>query len=251
MTTATKEQNQSKDKIMMEENLMKYLGSCTRSFLDELILTFNDEEALKLYQYAHSIKKKQDVMYQTITKDLEKGLDQFNAIKEFHEYVEGSAESVKEAQETMKSYRAGLQGKVNDISNNFEINEETRDYQKEILGKLKCTKLIENGLKGYGKAVVAGHVIGKQDQVVTAANYIAVEASQIVKHQDLSDKSLEGVKKVIKNVNTGINKLVATLHDEEGNLNAKVNSLVAETVEQRKHMEDKINAFVPQPVKNK
>lgn len=252
MTTATQEQNSTStstaDKAMQEENLMKYIGSCTRAFLDELILTFNDEDALKLYQYAHSTKKKQDVMYKTITKDLEKGSDQLNAVKEFHNYVECSAESVKEAQATMKSYKGGLRKRVNDIDNQFKIEPETRKAQQDILGQQKCCKLIENGLKGYGKAVVAGHVIGKQDQVVAAANFISVEVSQIVKHQDLSNKSLEGVKKVYKGVNKPISSLVKRLQDDKGDLNAKADSLVAYTVDQRKGMEARIKDFVSQSV---
>lgn len=257
MTTSIQEQNKSlnlsNEKAMMEKDLMKYLGSCTREFLDELVLTFNDEEALQSYQYAHSTKKKRGEIYRLIVQNVD--VDKFHIVKDFYNYVSGSAEDIakakKEYQETMTSYKSGLQSRVEGIRLQFEIKPETRDYQKQILGQMECCKLIENGLKGYGKAVVAGHVIGKEDQVVAAANYIAVEASQIVKHQDLSDKSLEGVKKLVKNVNSGINNLVATLHDENGELNAKANSLVAETVEQRKQMTDKINQFVSQPVNEK
>lgn len=255
MTTATETKVQDKTSASKsslpelanaeKENLMEYLGSCTRAFLDELILTFNDEEALKLYQYAHSTKKKQNVMYQIVTKDLEKSSSQFEAIKEFHDYVQGSAESVNEAKETMKSYRAGLQGKVNDIGTKFVIKEQTKERQKEILGQVKCNKDIEEGLKGIGKAIVAGHIIGKKDQVVAAANHISEEvSSKIIKYQDLSDKSLEGVKKVTRNTNKSINKLVQTLLDKEGNLNAKANGLV---VEQPNPATNNVNEPVPQP----
>lgn len=245
MTTQTQTKPQDKTSVNAEEeNLMKYLGSCTRAFLDELILTFNDEEALKLYQYAHSTKKKQNVMYQIVTKDLEKGSEQLTAIKDFHDYVQGSAKDVEEAQDTMKSYRAGLQGKVNDIGTKFVINEQTKDCQKEILGQMKCNKDIEEGLKGYGKAVVAGHIIGKEKQVVAAADHIAVEvSSKVIKYQDLSDKSLEGVKKVTRNTNKGINKIVQTLLDKEGNLNAKADSLLAP-------QPDNVQESVTQPVNN-
>ena len=252
MTTATATatnftQDQQHSSVKNEQpNLMAYVSSCTRAFLDELILTFNDEEVLKSYQYAHSTKKKQDAMYKAINKNPANSMEQYNAVKDFHDYVQLSAESVKEAQDTMNSYKTGLRSRVNNIEKNFKIKPETRKVQQEILGQQKCTKLIENGLKGYGKAVVAGTVIGKQDEVVAAANYIAVEVSKIANAQNVDDKTLKGVETVIKNVNSGINNLVASLHTEEGELNALASKLAVETKQQRDNVTNKVNEVVKQ-----
>ena len=102
------------------------------------------------------------------------------------------------------------------------------------------------GLKGYGKAIVAGHIIGKQEQVIAAGNYIAVESSKIANEQNLEDKSLKGVKTVMKNVNSGIDNLVASLHTERGELNAKADSLVVATSEQGRQLREAVEAFKTQ-----
>ena len=230
-------------------DLMTPLASCSRTFLDQLILTFNDEEAINLYQYCHSTKAKQDAMYKIIVKNPQRAWEQHKAIQDYHSYVVNSASSVKEAKDTLQSYRNGLRKQVNDIDTKFEITKETKDYQKEILGQMKCSKVIEDGLKGYGKAVVAGTVIGKQDQVISSANYIAVEVSKQANNQNTDDKSIDGVKTVMRNVNASINNLVASLHTEDGELNAKANSLVAETSEQRRQMKEKIEQTVKQGFK--
>ena len=172
---------------MNEKDLMKYLGRCSREFLDELVLTFNDMEGLEKYQYAHSTKKKREEIYRLILQN--KDFGKFETVKDFHDYVSGSAEDIAEAKrlykETMDSYKAGLESKVAKLSLDFEIQDETRELQQEIKGQQKCCKLIENGLKGYGKAIVAGHIIGKQEQVIAAGKYVAVEASRIAREQNL------------------------------------------------------------------
>ncbi len=61
----SKTPSKAEKKAMIEKDLMKYLGSCTREFLDELALTFNDVDALQKYQYAHSTKKKREEIYRT------------------------------------------------------------------------------------------------------------------------------------------------------------------------------------------
>lgn len=235
---------------IIEKDLMKYLGSCTREFLDEMALTFNDVDALEKYQYAHSTKKKREEIFRLIVQHQDSG--KFHAVRDFYNYVSGSAEDIAEAKrqykETMDSYKSGLNSRVAGLRLKFEIKDETRELQQEMMGQQQCCKLIENGLKGYGKAVVAGHIIGKQNQVIAAANYVAVEASKIASNQNLEDKSLEGVKTVMKNVNSGINNLVASLHTEEGELNAKADSLVTETSEQARSLKEKIEAFNKQTV---
>lgn len=239
--TDTKTPDQQDTKVVFNAgDLMACLSSCDRTFLDQLILTFNDEEALNQYQYCHSTKKKQDAMYKIITKNPQRALEQIKTIQDYHHYVVNSASSVQEAKDTLKSYRDGLRAKVNDIDTNFEIKKETKDYQKEILGQMKCSKMIEEGLKGYGKAVVAGTIIGKQDQVIASANYVAVEVSKQADNQNTDDKSIDGVKTVMRNVNASINNVVASLHNEDGELNAKADSLVVETVQQRKNMTEQI-----------
>lgn len=235
---------------MNEKDLMRYLGSCTREFLDELVLTFNDVDGLEKYQYAHSTKKKREEIYRLILQN--EDFDKFNAVKDFHNYVSGSADDIAEAKrqykETMDSYKAGLDSRVAKLSLEFEIQNETRELQQEITGQQKCYKLIENGLKGYGKAVVAGHIIGKEKQVIAAGNYVAVEASKIANHQNLEDKSFDGVKTVMKNVNPGIDNLVASLHSEKGELNAKADRLVVVTSEPGRQLQESIEEFKKQTV---
>lgn len=51
------------------DKLMLYINSCTRDFLDELVLTFNDKEVLENYQYAHSTKVKQNTIYKALMKN--------------------------------------------------------------------------------------------------------------------------------------------------------------------------------------
>ena len=242
--------SKAEKKAMIEKDLMKYLGSCTREFLDELALTFNDVDALQKYQYAHSTKKKREEIYRLILQSVD--FDRFHVVRDFYNYVSGSAEDIAEAKrqykETMDSYKAGLNSRIAGLSVKLEIKDETRELQQEMKGRQQCCKLIENGLKGYGKAVVAGYIIGKQNQVIASANYVAVEASKIANNQNLEDKSLEGVKTVMKNVNPGLNNLVASLHTEEGELNAKANSILTGTSEQLKLMKESIEAFQKQPV---
>ena len=233
---------------MNEKDLMKYLGSCSRELLDELVLTFNDVDGLEEYQYAHSTKKKREVIYRLIVQN--KDFDKFDIVKDFHNYVSGSAEDIAEAKrqykETMDSYKSGLNSKVAGLRLKFEIKDETRELQQEMKGQQECCKLIENGLKGYGKAVVAGHIIGKQKQVIASANYVAVKASKIASNQNLEDKSLEGVKTVMKNVNPGISNLVASLHTAEGELNATADSLVVATSEHGRKLQESIERFKEQ-----
>ena len=242
--------SKAEKKVMIEKDLMKYLGSCTREFLDELALTFNDLDALEKYQYAHSTKKKREEIYRLILQSVD--FDRFHVVRDFHNYVSGSAEDVAEAKrqykETMDSYKSGLNSRVAGLRLEFEIKDDTRALQQEMQGQQQCCKLIENGLKGFGKAVVAGHIIGKQNQVVASANYVAVEASKIATSQNLEDKSLEGVKTVMKNVNPGINNLVASLHTVEGELNAKADSLLTTTIDQMKSIKEVIEAAQKQPV---
>ncbi len=237
-------------KAMIEKDLMKYLGSCTREFLDELALTFNDLDALEKYQYAHSTKKKREEIYRLILQSVD--FDKFHVVRDFHNYVSGSAEDVAEAKrqykETMDSYKSGLNSRVAGLRLEFEIKDDTRALQQEMQGKQQCCKVIENGLKGFGKAVVAGYIINKQNQVIASANYVALEASKISSNQNLEDKSLEGVKTVMKNVNPGVNNLVASLHNEEGELNAKADSLVVETADQMRALKVKIESFQQQGV---
>ena len=235
---------------MIEKDLMRYLGSCTREFLDELVLTFNDVDGLEKYQYAHSTKKKREEIYRLILQNEDFG--KFDTVKDFHNYVSGSAEDIAEAKrqykETMDSYKAGLDSRVAKLSLKFEIQDETRELQQEMKGQQQCCKLIENGLKGYGKAIVAGHIIGKQEQVIAAGNYVAVEASRIASNQNLEDKSFDGVKTVMKNVNSGIDNLVATLHTERGELNAKADRLVVVTSEPGRQLQESIEEFKKQTV---
>ena len=242
--------SEAETKVMIEKDLMKYLGSCTREFLDELALTFNDVDALEKYQYAHSTKKKRDEIYRLILQSAD--MDKFHVVRDFHLYVSGSAEDIAETkrqyQETMSSYKSGLKSRVAGLSVKFEIQDETRELQQEMLGQQKCCKLIESGLKGYGKAVVAGHIIGKQNQVIASANYVAVKASKIASKQNLEDKSLEGVKIVMKNVNPSISDLVASLHTEEGELNAKADSFLAMTVDQMRSTREILEVDQQQPV---
>lgn len=250
MIVKSKTPSKAEKKAMIEKDLMKYLGSCTREFLNELALTFNDVDALQKYQYAHSTKKKREEIYRLILQSVD--FARFHVVRDFYNYVSGSAEDIAEAKkqykETMDSYKAGLNSRVAKLSLDFEIEDDTRELQQEMVGQQQCCKLIENGLKGFGKAVVAGHIIGKQEQVIAAGNYIAVEASKIASNQNLEDKSLEGVKTVMKNVNPGINNLVASLHTEEGELNAKADSLLTTTVGQMKNIKEVIEAAQQQPV---
>ena len=231
---------------MNGNDLTSYLDSCTREFLDELVLTFNDMDGLEKYQYAHSTKKKRVEIYKLILQN--EDFDKFDAVREFHNYVSGSMDDIVEAKKTMDSYKAGLRSKVTNLSLQFEIKDNTRELQQEMAGQQKCCKLIENGLKGFGKAVVAGHIIGKQAQVIAAGNHIAVESSKIASKQNLEDKSLEGVKTVMKNVNPSIRKLVATLHTKRGELNAKADSLLTTTAEQMNSINEVIEATQRQPV---
>ncbi|WP_019506796.1 hypothetical protein [Pleurocapsa sp. PCC 7319] len=235
---------------MNEKDLMRYLGRCSREFLDELVLTFNDMDGLEKYQYAHSTKKKREEIYRLILQN--EDFDKFDTVKDFHDYVLGSAEDIAEAKrlykETMDSYKAGLESKVAKLSLDFEIKDDTRELQQEIKGQQKCCKLIENGLKGYGKAIVAGHIIGKQKQVIAAGNYIAVEASRITSEQNLKNKSIKDVKTVMKNVSPGVNNLVTSLHTERGELNAKADSLVVATSEQGGQLIEAVEEFEKQTV---
>ena len=230
------------------DDLMACLNSCTRAFLDKLVLTFNDEEVLNTYQYTHSTKKKRDTIYTTITKNPAKNIKQYEAIKDFDNFVRESADDVKEAKETMNSYRNGLRSKVNDIDNTFKIEKNTIDYCKEIQGDIECNKLIENGLKGLGKAVVAGCVLDKVDQVVASANYVMAETSRITSVQNLEDKSIEGVKTVIKRVNPTTNKIIASLHTEDGKLNALADRLAVDTKQTRESLFNKTEEVVKQTV---
>ena len=124
-----------------------------------------------------------------------------------------------------------------------------RAQQKQILGKQKRSKIIEKGLKGFGRAVVVSYVDGQQEQVVAAANYIAVEASKIASNQNLEEaKSLEGTKNLIKNASSRVNNLVATLHTEDGEFNALANRLAAETKPLRDNVKNKVEEVVKQGV---
>lgn len=235
---------------MIEQDLMKYLGSCTREFLDEMALTFNDVDALQKYQYAHSTKKKREEIYRLILQSVD--FSRFHVVRNFYNYVSGSADDIakakKEYKETMDSYKSGINSRVAGLRLEFKIQDETRELQQEMKGQQECCKLIENGLKGFGKAVVAGYIINKQNQVIASANYVALEASKISSNQNLEDKSLEGVKTVMKNVNPGVNNLVASLHNEEGELNAKADSLVAETAEQMRALKERIENISQQGI---
>ena len=233
---------------MIEKDLMRYLGSCTREFLDELVLTFNDIDGLEKYQYAHSTKKKREEIYRLILQN--EDFDKFGTVKDFHNYVSGSADDIADTKrkykEAMDSYKAGLDSRIAKLSLKFEIQNDTRELQQEIKGQQKCCKLIENGLKGFGKAVVAGHIIDKQEQVIAVGNYVAVEASKIASNQNLEDKSIKGVKTVMKNVNPSIDNLVASLHTERGEPNAKVDSLVVATSEQGRKLREAVEALKTQ-----
>ena len=248
--TLTKPNTEAPEMAFDQERLMEYLMNCSREFLDELILTF-DKDALETYQYALTTKRKRDEMYKLMCK--EQDMTKYTLIQNYSNHVTKSAESIKEAkqeyQKVMKEYKGGLRAKINDIGVECDITEKMRDQQKQILGKQKRSKIIEKGLKGFGRAVVVSYVDGQQEQVVAAANYIAVEASKIASNQNLEDaKSLEGTKNLIKNASSRVNNLVATLHTENGEFNALANRLAAETKPLRDNVKNKVEEVVKQSV---
>ncbi len=237
-----------------QDELMKYLRKCNRDFLDQMILTYG-QKGLEKLETAHSATSKRQELYKLMIADENQEAmgKKYLLIRDLYYYETKSATVIAKAKEeyqaTMDEYKGGLEARVANIEGQFPATKEVEDGHRQLLGKQKRSKIIANGLKSYGKAVAVAHIDGVQDQVIASGMFVAAQASEVAKRQDLQNsKTEEQTKTFLRNVNPIINANIASLFKDNGEPNGLANRLAAEAKHERDTALRKTMNVVTQPV---
>lgn len=164
------------------------LKSCSAIFVEKLVVSFGDD-AIKQLKDASTLQAKRDLL-EMLVLECEDETDaelMFTAIKEFAEFVIKNEADLKNSREASQkaaaqykqdkiSYQTNAQKKIDDLDEEFEIDQEKLAAYQLGINKVKAKELRKKarhrGLVALAKGAIAATVDGMENQYSKTANVV-------------------------------------------------------------------------------